>query len=201
MGEREPLPLIGQQPPERADAARNRQKIIDVAVRMLATCGADRLSLDVVAREAGVGVGTVYRRFGDRSGLAYALLDERERRFQAAFMTGEPPLGPGAPPAERIIAFLHALVDFTLELQDLFLLLEQGKPKSRFSGPYRVHHTHLAALIGQLRPDSDPRFLAGALLAPVNANLLDFQLTTMGMTTEVIKAGITDLVTALAGEG
>lgn len=198
MRDRQPLPLIGQPQPERADAARNRQKILDVAARMLTTCGADRLSLDEVAREAGVGVGTVYRRFGDRAGLGYALLDDRERRFQGAFMSGPPPLGPGAPPLERIVAFLHALVDYTLELQDLFLLLEQGKPKTRFSGPYAVHHTHLAVLIGQVRPAADPHFLADALLAPLNANLLGYQLADRGMTAAAIKAGLSDLVQALS---
>ena len=49
-----------------------------------------------VAAAAGVGVGTLYRRFGDRSGLAYALIDERERAFQSAFIEGPSPLGPGA---------------------------------------------------------------------------------------------------------
>lgn len=198
MGKREPLPLIGQRQPERADAARNRQKIVDVAARLLATCGPARLSLDEVAREAGVGVGTVYRRFGDRAGLAYALLDERETRFQEAYMTGPPPMGPGAPPVERITAFLHAMVDYTLELQDIFRLLEEGKPKSRFNGPYRVRHTHLTMLVAQVRPGGDAHFLADALLAPLTASLLDFQLNEMGMTTDAVKAGLTDLVTALA---
>ena len=40
--------------------------------------------MDAVAEAAGVGKGTLYRRFGDRNGLAYAILDEREREFQEA---------------------------------------------------------------------------------------------------------------------
>jgi AcrR family transcriptional regulator len=54
--------------------------------------------MDAVAAEAGVGKGTLFRRFGDRAGLAVALLDERERDLQAAVLSGPPPLGPGAPP-------------------------------------------------------------------------------------------------------
>ncbi|SEG98941.1 DNA-binding transcriptional regulator, AcrR family [Nonomuraea solani] len=195
MRERRALPVIGQSPPERADAARNRLKIIEVAARMVAERGADALSLDEVARVAGVGVGTVYRRFGDRGGLILALIDEREREFQAGFLSGPPPLGPGAPAEERIIAFLHALVDRTVAQQGLFLLLAKG---GGFGGPYRVHHIHLATLIARACPSADAAYLADALLAPVNARLIAFQREERGMTVEEIKSGLTTLVSAVA---
>ncbi|MGI5286933.1 TetR/AcrR family transcriptional regulator [Nonomuraea polychroma] len=197
MRGRQSLPLVGQPQPERADAARNRQKIIEVAGRMIAERGAAELSLDEVARVAGVGVGTVYRRFGDRSGLVYALLDERERQFQSAFFAGPPPLGPGAPAAERITAFLHALVDRIAGQQELFLLLEQGGKRGGFSGPYKVHHIHLATLVAEACPLADAAFLADALLAPVNARLIAVQIEERGMTIDAIKSGLTALVAAV----
>ncbi|MEU8245345.1 TetR/AcrR family transcriptional regulator [Nonomuraea sp. NPDC048916] len=190
---RQSLPVIGQPQPERADAARNRQKIIEVASRMIAERGADQLSLDEVAKEASVGVGTVYRRFGDRAGLVWALIDERERRFQRAFLSGPPPVGPGAPPAERVRAFLSATVDRVVDQQELFLLVELGSPKARFGGPYQVHHTHLAALLAQARPGADARFLADALLASVNAHLIRYQRDERGMSVEAIKSALDDL--------
>ncbi|NJP89780.1 TetR/AcrR family transcriptional regulator [Nonomuraea sp. FMUSA5-5] len=196
MRERRSLPVLGQPPPERADAARNRQKIIEAASRMVAASGAGDLSLDEVAREACVGVGTVYRRFGDRTGLLLALLDERERRFQAAFLSGPPPLGPGAPARERIVAFLHALADRILADEALFLLLEKGTAR-RFSGPYRVHHVHLATLLAQVCPGADTVYLADALLAPVNAHLIACQREERGMTVERVKAGLEALVAAV----
>ncbi|MGR6914601.1 TetR/AcrR family transcriptional regulator [[Actinomadura] parvosata] len=196
MRERRSLPVLGQPPPERADAARNRQKIIEAASRMVAASGAGDLSLDEVAREACVGVGTVYRRFGDRTGLLLALLDERERRFQAAFLSGPPPLGPGAPARERIVAFLHALADRILADEALFLLLEKGTAR-RFSGPYRVHHVHLASLLAQVCPGADTVYLADALLAPVNAHLIACQREERGMTVERVKAGLEALVAAV----
>jgi AcrR family transcriptional regulator len=186
------LPVLGQ-PQERADAARNRQKIIEVAAAMIAERGAEELSLDEVAKAACVGVGTVYRRFGDRAGLVLALIDERERRFQAAFLSGPPPLGPGAPAPERVTAFLHALVDRVVEQEDLFLLLENGPGLVRYSGPFKVHHTHLASLIAQARPGSRAAYLADALLAPVTAWLIRFQREERGMTVGDIKAGLADL--------
>lgn len=164
---------------------------------MIAEHGAEELSLDEVAREAGLGVGTVYRRFGDRTGLIFALLDEQERRFQSAFFAGPPPLGPGAPACERIIAFLHALVDRVVAQQGLFLLLEKGKKTTAFSGPYRVHHIHVAALLGEACPHANAPYLADALLAPINACLIAFQREERGMTIDEIKAGLTALATAV----
>jgi AcrR family transcriptional regulator len=191
------LPVIGQPQPERADAARNRQKIIDVAARMITERGADELSLDEVAKAACVGVGTVYRRFGDRAGLIYALIDERERSFQSAFFGGPPPLGPGAPPAERITAFLCALVDRLVAQQDLFLVLEKRMGKTRYNGPYKIYHVHLVSLLAQARPHAHPAYLADALLAPISASLIQFQTEERGMTVEAIKAGLTDLAAAV----
>jgi AcrR family transcriptional regulator len=195
MRGRPSLPVLGQPQPERADAARNRQKIIDATARIIAERGAAGLSLDEVAKLAGVGVGTVYRRFGDRSGLVFALMDERERRFQTEFFSGPPPLGPGAPAEERIAAFLDALVDRVLAQQELFLLLEKGG-KPWYGGPYRVHHIHLATLVGQARPDADAAYLADALLAPVNAGLITYQREERGMSVGQIKAGLAALAAA-----
>ena len=58
--------------------------------------------MEDVAKAACVGTGTLYRRFGDRAGLAFALLDEQTRDFQNALIRGAPPLGPGAPASERL---------------------------------------------------------------------------------------------------
>ncbi|WP_312888430.1 TetR/AcrR family transcriptional regulator [Nonomuraea rhodomycinica] len=194
---REPLPVLGQPQPERADAARNRRRILDVASRLIAERGAHQLSLDEVAREAGVGVGTVYRRFGHRTGLVWALIDEHERRFQAAFMTGPPPVGPGAPPDARLRAFLRARVDRMVAQQDIYLQLELGASKAGYSGPYWIHHTHVAALLAEARPDLDAGFFANALLAPVNARLIHSQLVERGRSLDEFKAGLDALITAV----
>jgi AcrR family transcriptional regulator len=188
------LPIAGQST-ERADAARNRRRVRAAAARILAAGGVDGLSVDAVAREAGVGVGTVYRRFGDRTGLMFALLSDREQEFQAAFMSGPPPLGPGAAPEDRLRAFLHALVDRVIGQHDLTMLAETSKPGSRYrSGPYSVYHTHVAALLSETRPHTDVRYLADALLAPLSATLIDYQHSERGMSADAIKSGLDDLL-------
>jgi len=94
------LPLIQDGPPprERADAARNRLRILEAAARLVDERGIEHVSMEDVACTAGVGTGTLYRRFGDRAGLALALLEEDTREFQNALIAGEPPLGPARPP-------------------------------------------------------------------------------------------------------
>ena len=64
--------------------------------------------MDTVASEAGVGKGTLFRRFESREGLMAAVLDDSESAWQAAVISGPPPLGPGAPPMERMLAFGHS---------------------------------------------------------------------------------------------
>jgi AcrR family transcriptional regulator len=59
---------------ERADAARNRARLREAARRLVGEHGAERVTMEAVAREAGVGKGTLFRRFGDRDGLLVALL-------------------------------------------------------------------------------------------------------------------------------
>jgi AcrR family transcriptional regulator len=195
---RRELALVGGPPLERADAIRNRRRILTAAEEIITTVGIDGLTMDKVAAAAGVGVGTVYRRFGDLPGLAYALLDESEREFQAAFLHGPPPLGPGAEPAQRIRAFLHALVDVTEVTAPLLLLIETGKPSTRCASPvYSLHHAHLAALIAEARPGADAHYLADALLAPLAASLFLYQRRERAMSIDRIKAGLDDLLTGL----
>lgn len=194
------LPLLDQAPPERADAARNRLRILAAASELVAGRGAEALSLDEVARVAGVGVGTVYRRFRDRAGLLYALIDERERQFQAAFMEGPPPLGPGAPPTERLRAFLHAFLDRIEAQRELLVNIDASVPVERFSqGPHLVLQVHVAGLLTQIRPDADPHYLADVLLAALSPSLVHHQREVRGISTDQIKAGLDTLVASLAG--
>src|SRR4051794_15088258 len=91
------LPLINAEPPERADAARNRRAVLDAAARLFATRGASCVTMEAVAAEAGVGKGTVFRRFGDRASLARAVISEHEIELQEGMIRGCAPLGPRPP--------------------------------------------------------------------------------------------------------
>ncbi|MFE0704770.1 TetR/AcrR family transcriptional regulator [Streptomyces sp. NPDC058872] len=200
-GERTAVPLHGLLPtvdapaPERADAARNRRRILDAAARIIAEEGPRAVTMNQVAHASGIGVGTVYRRFGDVSQLLWALLDDRERRFQEAYMSGPPPLGPGAPPAERLDAFLDALVDRVGEQRELLLAAHSAAPGTRYhSGAYRVMHTHVALLIGRLRPGSDSTLLAHLLLAPFSPDVMHHLTVEQELAPARLKAGVRELL-------
>src|SRR5919112_5397030 len=105
------LPVLGTPARPRADAVRNRALILATAERLFRERGVEHVSMDAIACGAGVGKGTLFRRFGDRGSLVRALLEEREAEFQETFIRGEPPLGPGAPPADRLVAFGHGVLD------------------------------------------------------------------------------------------
>ncbi|CAM5683215.1 hypothetical protein SALBM311S_06369 [Streptomyces alboniger] len=105
----------------RADAARNRARLLEAAARLVAEHGAAGVTMEAVAAAANVGKGTVFRRFGDRTGLLTALLDHSEKKFQAAFLSGPAPLGPGAPPVDRLRAFGRAMLRRSVDELDLQL--------------------------------------------------------------------------------
>ncbi|MFE4494347.1 TetR/AcrR family transcriptional regulator [Streptomyces niveus] len=109
--DRTPLPL-GRPRAERADAARNREQLLAVAREMVAELGADKVTMDGLAEGAGLGKGTVYRRFGTRAGIFHALLDDDEHAFQREVLAGPPPLGPGASPLARLAAYGRARIAF-----------------------------------------------------------------------------------------
>jgi len=162
------LLTIGKKPPhERADAARNRALILAAAQRLFAEHGVDAVSMDQIAAAAGVGKGTLFRRFGDKSGLAVALLDAREIELQRSILSGPPPMGPGAPPGERLLAFLSAYTEFLDAHLDLLHLSETG---ARYRiAVYWFWHRHLFLLLEEARPDLDADYFAHTFLATLGA--------------------------------
>lgn len=194
----EPLPLAGARR-ERADAARNRRRVLAAAQRLFAAHGPAGVSMEAVAREAGVGKATLFRRFPDRHALIAALLDEHERELQDALLTGAPPLGPGAPPFDRALAFLDRLLDVSLAHLELLVASETAKPLARQqTGAYAAWHLHLATLVRALRPDVDAGLLAHQLLAPFDAELLRHQLDE-GAGVEALRAAVGDLARRALG--
>src|ERR1700747_2444542 len=155
------LPVVSS-PPVRSDAARNRMLILAAAERLFARDGVACTSMDAIAAEAGVGKGTLFRRFGDRASLAFALLESSERAFQDAFIRGPAPLGPGAPPCERLTAFGQALLEHLETHGDLLLAAQPAKtPGTRFDrGPHGAYRAHVTILIRDGAPALDAGYVA-----------------------------------------
>jgi len=145
--------MLGAPPAERADAARNRLHLLTTARDMLAEQGPDRLTMDALARRAGLGKGTVFRRFGTRAGIFQALLDDDERAFQQRVLSGPPPLGPGAAPLERLIAYGRARAGFLLGRREIARAALDGRQPIPAGQLAPMSQLHICMLLGQLDPD------------------------------------------------
>lgn len=197
------LPVLPSvQPKERADAVANRQRILDAATRLFNERGVGCTSMDDIAVAAGVGKGTVFRRFGDRASLAMAVLDVSERMLQEAVIRGPAPLGPGAPPRQRLVAFGGAMYDRLEEHHELLLDAEMHHPGGSHltSPPHAVHHTHVRHLLSQLALDADLDYLADVLLLPLAASTFTDQRRARGMELAQLKASYAQLVGRLTCE-
>ncbi|MFF2148430.1 TetR/AcrR family transcriptional regulator [Kitasatospora sp. NPDC058190] len=164
---------------ERADAIRNRRAILRATEELLAGHRPEQISMEQVAAAAGVGKGTVFHRFGSRMGLMLALMKERALDLDEALRDGPPPLGPGAPPRERMLAFLDAVVAVVTRNKSLLAALGHAAattpkaPDQESPGDhpvYRSWHGHLSALIAEQRPDLDAELLAHLLLGSLQSD-------------------------------
>jgi AcrR family transcriptional regulator len=185
------LPSTDPQPRrERADAARNRARVLAAAERVFAQQHGRGVTMEQLADAAGVGKATLYRRYPDVASVALALLDEHERRIQDGLLRGPPPLGPGAPPAERLAAFYRAMVELLERHAHLALAAETGARRYR-TGAYNAWELHVSTLLAEAGVDAHP-VLTDALLAPLAPDLFAHQRAS-GHTAEEIAAGLATL--------
>lgn len=186
--------LCISRPKEQPRSARNRAAALDAAARLFAEHGVEAVSMGQVAAAAGVGKATLYRRFGDKSGMAAALLDARVRVLQEAIVHGPPPLGPGAPHKERLTAFINAYFDYLLENLGLLRVSETAAVGARYRvGGYRFWHRHTTVLLGTT---PDPEHTAHALLAALAAEHIAAILPTLGE--QRVRAGLIRLALSAA---
>jgi AcrR family transcriptional regulator len=189
------LPTAGdaEAPRERADAARNRARVLAAAAGLLAA-DPHRTTMEDIARAAGVGKGTLYRRYPDKAAIAAALLGEHERELQDRLLRGQPPLGPGAPPHERLIAFYAAMVEFLERHGHLSRAIETDAERLE-TGAHAAWRLHVATLAEAAAVPAEPAVLAEQLLAPLSPELYDRERRVRGRT----PAQIVEALTLLAG--
>ena len=185
------LPILGQSVRERSDAARNREALLEAAEGLVERCGVDAVTMESVAVSAGVGKGTVFRRFGSRAGLMAAVLNRSEGAWQAEVMFGPPPLGPGAGPRDRLFAFGRSRLE--VNLRHAALISAASAPETRSYAAYSFAATHVRYLLDELDVAGDVALLATALLAALEVPILLQQTEIEDMDVERIVAGWQDL--------
>jgi AcrR family transcriptional regulator len=172
----------------RADAARNRERVLRAAERLFAE--RDQVTMEDIARAAGVGRATLYRSYPTPAAVAVALLDEHERRLQGELIRGDPPLGPGAPAAERLAAFYEAMIDLLEQHLHLALGAETGRARFQ-TGAYGFWRTHVRALLAEHQTgEQDADAVVDMLLAPLAPELYEFQRHRLGLSQKAITAAL-----------
>ncbi|MEV0183182.1 helix-turn-helix domain-containing protein [Streptomyces sp. NPDC050625] len=183
----------------RADAARNHALLLEAAASIVRERGAENLTMEAVAEAASVGKGTVFRRFGDRTGLMTALLDQSENAFQTGFLSHSPPLDCADAAVGRLrdfgLAALRRAAD-DLELQ----LAAEPRPQQRFTATARcAHHEYVTALLRQAVPEADCDLLARTLLGFLDPALVHHLTLHCNMPLRRLEEGWLDLVIRLTG--
>jgi len=157
---------------ERADAARNRTAIMAAAEELLARYEPSQVSIERIAAAAGVGKATVFHRFGSRAELMRTLMHDRAEALRLAVLEGPPPLGPGAPARDRLLAFTDALVELASGSIGLLTAAEQAtlaNGDTQQENPvYLFWHGHVAALLGSARPGIDAELQAHVILGTLH---------------------------------
>jgi AcrR family transcriptional regulator len=157
----------------RADAQRNRERILEIAKEAFARHGANA-SLDEIARRVGVGPGTLYRHFPTRAELLQAVYRAELEKLAAA----EQRLSQTMAPAEALRAWLLLFVDAIAAKQLIAPALNTllGDPKKVFEASYAKMHQAIRALVkrgvegGEIRSDLDPVDLLRALVGVSNVS-------------------------------
>jgi AcrR family transcriptional regulator len=188
------LPVVETPQKARADAERNREKVLCAARELFTEHGVENVSMDAIAAAAGVGKGTLFRRFGDRAGLALALLEENTKRIQEDAIRGPAPLGPGAPPQDRLKALGRAQLALLSDHADLMAAAE-STPRARFqTGPYGFLRLHISLLVREADPTADWELVTEFLLAPLAADAFLYCRRVRGFDVERMAAAFDDVV-------
>ena len=157
----------------RSDAQRNRERILDVAKQAFSRSGVNT-SLDDIAKEAGVGPGTLYRHFPTREELLEAVYRTEVERLAAA----ERKFAETLPPVEALRAWMLLFVDHIAAKRIIAPALNAlvGDPKKVFEASYAQIWEAIRALVkraiksGDIRKDLDPIDLLRALIGVANVS-------------------------------
>jgi AcrR family transcriptional regulator len=190
---------------ERSDVVRNRAVILEAASALFdEATDATTVTMDDVAAAAGVGKGTVFRRFGDQAGLLRAVFDARMAALVEKIERGPAPLGPSTPPRERIPAALVATVEFKVENRQLTRLLERVEQRpvgaNFFETPnYHWAHGLLSRGLAEIGDPATAQFSAHALLSLTRIDFIEHFLFAEGHSTAELQQHILDHVARIIG--
>ncbi len=188
--------------PERADAAKNRQLILRTVRRLLSERAFEDIKMQDVAKAAGVGQGTLYRRFANKGELSEALFAEDMAVFREAVEAYLARHARDIPALARLEWLVASKIHFIDTHLALFLASHESSGADRFECFKKDHHLWMLERVGQLLREAQVRgetdltdiaFATDALLAAFSPPLLAYQRRELGFSVERVVGGVTEL--------
>lgn len=191
------LLIISGSQPSRADALKNRALLLDTARRLFAEHGVETITMSAIAEAAGVGKGTLYRHFENKTAVCHALLDDEQRQLQERTLHRLR----GGNALENLHWFLREVVRFVSDNEELlYVQMPVG------GVPMLAHPAHLwwrqtiRGLLGQLRLVGDLDYLSDVLYVMLDARTITFQRRSLGYSFDRVQQGIEGVLNRLIGE-
>ncbi|MFF7756092.1 TetR/AcrR family transcriptional regulator [Streptomyces sp. NPDC007971] len=186
---------------ERADAVRNREAVLAAADALFAASSSPHsVSMDDIAAAAGVGKGTLFRRFGDRAGLIGAVIASRLKPLQQA--VGEAQGVGGSSPRRRVLDLLDAALRFKIENRNLMSAAEEAGLSSPYQAEhYGWWHETLREALDQVPGVHEPDFTAHALLAAIRADLVAHLIDHQKTAPEALRVSLAAYIDNVLGTG
>lgn len=175
---------------ERADAQRNREAVLAAADALFAASSSPHsVSMDDIAAAAGVGKGTLFRRFGDRAGLIAAVIASRIEPLQQAVRGAQD--ATGSSPRQLVLDLLDAALLFKIKNRNLMAAAEDAGLSSPYQAEhYGWWHDTLRTALGRVPGVRDADFTAHALLAAIRADLVTYLIDHQKMTPEGLRSSL-----------
>lgn len=185
--------------PSRADAVQNRADILRVTRQLFDIEGVENVSMSQIAREAGIGKGTLYRHFRNKPDLCLAILDDDQRDFQERTLSYLRQSKDA--PCQKLEQFVSEVSEFTR--RNLTILLEASQGRLTDAGEYLDHPAHrwqwqtILGLLRQVEVETDPEYVADVIYVMLDPATYHFQRYSRGYDHQRIVDGILGLLQTL----
>lgn len=186
--------IASEHHPSRADALKNRALLLDTARQLFTAKGVDAITMSALAEAAGVGKGTLYRHFENKTAICQALLDDDQRQLQERTLQR---LRQGGTPLDNLRWFVAEVAAFVARNEALLYI------DGRDLLPMLAHPAHLwwrqtiRGLLAQARVSGDVDYLADMLYVLLDARTITFQRRSLGYSFERIVDGLHDIINRL----
>lgn len=180
--------IFPQEKSVRADALRNRRRLLETARRLFDEQGIEDVTMSAIAREANVGKGTLYRHFSDKADLCHALLDEAMRQFQQATLLR---IRQNQAPLMVLRWFLRSTVEYVNENMDLLLeAANQGGVDMIGHPAHMWWRQTIRGLLERIQPEGDIDYMTDVLYIMLDVQTIRFQMVGQGYNRQRVIDGL-----------